>query len=378
MEDLRIRDRLAALADEVPPQVMVPTHLVASARRRALLVVGATVAVVALASFGLAGGVLALLRSERSLPAVPSPTPPPAGTQDLITVISMPYRGEVPIGAVVVDPDGEPSAGDHLGIAPQSIPLGWSPDGQRLLIAFPGGGLSVRGPDGIVVNLGVSPTGFWGGSWSPDGSQVVFGRAFGDRTSLHLIDADGSNERVLLDAGPSERFLYPSWSPDGSTIAFLRTMRFTPVLENSNCDAACERANDRGTQLWIVGADGSDPRAVITDVSARASSYNAPAWSPDGLQFLFSAYTGTGEGDVQVFVGDASGASIQITTGPGDALAPTWSPDGLRIAFVRQVDEEHVLRVAGYFGEDERSFLSLAVPAVYEASPVLWDRLPPL
>lgn len=79
---------------------------------------------------------------------------------------------------------------------------------------------------------------------------------------------------------------------------------------------------------------------------------------------------------MQVFVGDASGGSIQITTGPGDAFAPTWSPDGLRIAFVRQVGEEHDLHVAGHLGEDERSLLSLALPAVYEASPVLWDELP--
>lgn len=376
MEDLKLRDRLVALADELPPQTGVPRGLTAHAHRRAALVVGATAACVVVASIGLAMGVRAVLRSEPVRPAIPSPTPP-ASVQDLITVLPIPYGGTLPAGAVVVDPAGGLGAADSLGIGRFGLPLGWSPDGERLLFMLPSGGVSVREADGAIVNLAVT-SGFWGASWSPDGSQIVFGRAFGDRTSLHVIDADGTDERVLVEAGPNERFLYPSWSPDGRTIAFLRTTRFTPILERSDCDAACQRANDRGTELWIVGADGSDPRALISEVSARASSYNAPAWSPDGLQFLFSAYVGAGEGDVQVFVGDATGASIQITTGPGDALAPVWSPDGTRIAFVRHVGEEYDLRVAGHFGEDERSVGSLAVPTVYEASPVLWDRLPPL
>jgi Tol biopolymer transport system component len=215
----------------------------------------------------------------------------------------------------------------------------------------------------------------------------------GDGTSLYLIDADGSNERPLLPAGSSERYLYPSWSPTGSTIAFLRTTGFDGERP-PHCADACQRAADRGTELWTVGADGSSARPLLPDASVdpRAFSYNAPAWSPDGTRLAFAAYVNEGPSDIQLLVVDPSALEegpTQLTSGHGDALAPAWSPDGSRIAFIRNAGKRnelrlirntgntYELRLIDADGSNERSMLFLVLP-VFEGSPVLWEMLPAL
>ncbi len=391
MEDQRLRDRLTALADEIPPQTAVPQGLVPRAHRRGVLMVVATLICVALASFGLVVGVRAVLRVGPERPAVPMPTPALTGPIDDRITVMLDHRGDA--GAAVFDPDGEPSARTVLRTGPWGYPLGWSSDGQRLLFATRDGGVLVLEPDDRVVTL-AETGGFWGASWSPDGSQIVFGKAVGDGTSLYLIDADGSNERLLLPAGSSERYLYPSWSPTGSTIAFLRKTGFVGEPP-SRCADACQRAADRGTELWTVDADGSSARPLLPNASVdpRAFSYNAPAWSPDGTRLVFAAYVNEGPSDIQLLVVDPFALSAlnegptQLTSEHGDALAPAWSPDGSRIAFIRNAGKRNELRLIRNTGNtyelrfidadgsNERSLFFLVLP-VFEGSPVLWEMLP--
>ncbi len=63
----------------------------------------------------------------------------------------------------------------------------------------------------------------------------------------------------------------PAWSPDGTWIAFRRRSAGTAM----------------GKQLWLMRADGSDPRALTTDTGVH---YGPPVWAGDGETLLSARY----------------------------------------------------------------------------------------
>ncbi|MBI5200325.1 MAG: PD40 domain-containing protein, partial [Elusimicrobia bacterium] len=70
--------------------------------------------------------------------------------------------------------------------------------------------------------------------WSRDGKRIAFARMSGDSSEIGVMDADGSNQKIL---GPG---IAPDWSPDGTRLAF-------------SCAAG---------QLWVMNADGSACRPL--------------------------------------------------------------------------------------------------------------------
>ncbi|MCZ6755569.1 MAG: amidohydrolase, partial [Gemmatimonadetes bacterium] len=102
------------------------------------------------------------------------------------------------------------------------------------------------------------------GTWlsvdlSPDGQWVVMDLL----GHIYRVPAGGGDAEVLTRGSGVAVNYHPRYSPDGSEIAFI---------------------SDRRGQnnLWIMNADGSNPRAVFVDDDIRAST---PAWTPDG-QYL--------------------------------------------------------------------------------------------
>jgi Periplasmic component of the Tol biopolymer transport system len=77
--------------------------------------------------------------------------------------------------------------------------------------------------------------------WSPDRSRIAFSSSHSGVHQLEVMDADGSNRRVLsASVGVDGE---PAWSPDGRRVAF---------------------ASSRGgaAQLFLVDADGGEPRQL--------------------------------------------------------------------------------------------------------------------
>jgi len=87
-----------------------------------------------------------------------------------------------------------------------------------------------------------------------------------------------------------------------------------------------------GSQLWIVGTDGTRNRFLVEGSSSR--------WSPDGTRIVCLA-DGEPNGK-QIFVRwmDAEGAAIQVTRVSQAPRGLHWSPDSNRIAFTMIVPEE--------------------------------------
>jgi Tol biopolymer transport system component len=103
------------------------------------------------------------------------------------------------------------------------------------------------------------------GTWmsadvSPDGKWVVFDLL----AHVYRVPIEGGTAECLTQSSGVAVNFHPRYSPDGKTIAFI---------------------SDRKGQnnLWVMNADGSNPRPVYTDLYIRAVE---PAWSADG-RFIF-------------------------------------------------------------------------------------------
>ena len=81
-------------------------------------------------------------------------------------------------------------------------------------------------------------------------------------------------------------------------------------------------------QIWVSGADGSDPQQLTRGANVRGS----PSWSPDARHLAFDSRDE--DRHFHIWIMDADGANPrQLTADPGDQNKPTWSRDGQWIYF---------------------------------------------
>ena len=145
------------------------------------------------------------------------------------------------------------------------------------------------------------------GTWmsldvSPDGKTIVFD-LLGDLYTLPI--AGGKAARITSGMGFDGQ---PRYSPDGKSIVF--------VSDRSGYE-----------DLWLVDADGKNPRALTKDTDAQ---YISPAWTPDGKYLIVSRNkTGIlGSRYDLVLINKDGGTGLQLT-GPGSGAAPSGPPDPL-------------------------------------------------
>jgi Tol biopolymer transport system component len=102
---------------------------------------------------------------------------------------------------------------------------------------------------------------FGGPSISADGRYVAFSVRQRGQTLLYVMQADGTNARVV--AGSLDLQGNPAWSPDGQSIT-------TAVADHSV------------PHLFRIPIDGQPPTRIASDYSVD------PAWSPDGRFVVYS------------------------------------------------------------------------------------------
>ena len=83
-----------------------------------------------------------------------------------------------------------------------------------------------------------------------------------------------------------------------------------------------------GTELWLAGADGTNPRKLAIGLGVAVS----PVFSPDGTRFAFLTRA-LGGAAYSVYVANADGSGARSVTGDMSVNSPswggvTWSPDG--------------------------------------------------
>ncbi len=255
------------------------------------------------------------LRLTNSLANDDSPKVSPDGTKILFV---SDRNGAVELYLINLDGSGLRNLTNN--VARETTPA-WSPDGRRIAFGVETAPLresdiwAVEVGSGKQVKLTKAPGYDSSPAFSPDGTLIAFnsnrGNDFIYNFDIWVMNADGSDPRRLTDY--AEYDADPTWSPDGKRIAFTRAMP------------------ERKFDILVINADGSNP---VNLTNTTQFNEGTPVWSPDGRRIAFSSNRGSQNSNSNIWVMNADGSNPRlVTTAVGHNTTPTWTPDGRRLAF---------------------------------------------
>ncbi len=208
---------------------------------------------------------------------------------------------------------GTPPSGD----ATTPVSGGEAPGGKIAFVSFEDGNqeIYVMNPDGSDKrNITDDPATDFDPDWSSDGKQIVFVSDRSGQVHIYVMDADGSNvSRLTPDGGGG---ISPRWSRDGTQIAFSQS----GLIVVMDAD---------GSNLRVVME--AEPEETAPD--CMAGSFPG-GWSPDDEAITYySASVSRQEGQVCTVKVDGSGVEVVVAEPGAYSVEPIWSPDGQYIVF---------------------------------------------
>jgi Tol biopolymer transport system component len=246
--------------------------------------------------------------------------------------------------------------------------LAWSPTGSVLLYtSTPGGNPDLYGYDrvtspqkvaGSSYDESVGPNGCWTSATDP--GLIAYSAIVGDSVALLRTRTGNLGGVSTLLTDSLSLLLHPSWSPDAGTLVFalkgsdvpdpswdLYTAQYVEgeelapqkLIEEYGHDLLrpsysadgelilYQRSSGGQHDIWVVGADGTDPSPVIHGSSDDVH----PCWAPYQGWFVFSSNR---DGDYEIYASRLEGDTlIRITDDPSDDLYPAWNPEIPEIVF---------------------------------------------
>jgi Tol biopolymer transport system component len=225
----------------------------------------------------------------------------------------------------------------------------WSRDGRRVLYQSNRTGtwqvhvMDADGTNDRALTQGTANNNF--PDWSPDNEHLAFVSDRDGNEEVYVMRMDGSG-LVNVTRDPA-RDIHPYWTPDGSTILFNST-----------------RGEDR-LQIWEVAPDGTGLKRLVDspddDTCARVD--------PSGEHFLYLANLASGQDDVILRQRDGS-EPLNLTNDLAADGWPTWAPDG-RVVYssARRARFFHLYVMDGGGGEPRQ--VTFAEPPFVDARPAV-------
>ena len=188
-----------------------------------------------------------------------------------------------------------------------------SPDGTTVIYSDPSGLyreiIATGESSAITLGEDFSDLSFSEVSWFPDGTRIIATGWSGltETTGLYAIPIVGGRAVRLADGWRA------AISPDGTRIAYL--------------DPEWPTA-----RVWVMGANGEDPIAVVT--AEPGEQFWQVAWSPDNQRIAFGALGGGFVNTIETVRVDGDGDRTTLVSDPlifmnqRGALPFVWLPDG--------------------------------------------------
>jgi Tol biopolymer transport system component len=218
-------------------------------------------------------------------------------------------------------------------------------------------------------------------NWSAKTNLIAFtGESSDDKTSVWLINPDGTQARRVFSSGLSDQVFYPHWYPDGKRLAVVdfgdgnggvlkqidikrgvataltnpqQILAGKPSVSHDGRWIAFAGQKNEGqvydqtrNSIWLISEIGKLQRL-------EPNQGRAPEWSPDGQRIAFESDRGSPNHLYAIFVINQKGSALkQMTPYELDGQHPVWSPASKFLVFSARHSEN----------PDERGIAIIEVP----------------
>jgi TolB protein len=166
------------------------------------------------------------------------------------------------------------------------------------------------------------------GSYSPDGSQIIFTSFRDGDGEIYIMDSSGKNPRRITHAKGYDGG--PFFSPDGRRIIYRSDRKGNDLL-----------------QVYMNNPEGTAERALTQNEFVNWGPY----WHPDGTHMIY-ATSKHGHSNYELYLMNVdTGAEERITYHEGFDGLPVFSPDGKRLMWTssgRTADRKSQLFIADF------------------------------